>query len=94
MIGDMADAPSETPAAPIPLRAPPPEGEAVLEGDVVLNVAGEPVAFHLEVPDGPTTVEALLPVFQGLANEVARRGAAKAVADVGTITCRAGCGAC
>jgi len=90
----MADAPSETFAAPIPLRAPPPEGEAVLEGDVVLNIAGEAVAFHFEVPQGPTTVEALLPVFQGLANEVARRAASKVIADGGTISCRAGCGAC
>src|ERR1700722_12476548 len=94
MIGDMADASRETFAAPFPLRAPPPEGEPVLEGDVVLNVAGEAVAFHLEVPQGPTTVEALLPVFQGLANEVTRRAAAKAVADGQTISCRAGCGAC
>jgi len=93
MIAAMADAPAATPP-PIPLRAPPPAGEAVLEGDVVLNISGEAAAFHLEVPDGPTTLDALLPVFQGLSNEVARRSAAKAVAGGKTISCRAGCGAC
>jgi len=93
MIAAMADAPPEHPA-PISLRAPPPEGEAVLEGDVVLNIAGEPVPFHLEVPEAPTTLEALLPVFQGLSSEVARRAASKAMAAGEKISCRAGCGAC
>ncbi|HZZ87624.1 MAG TPA: YkgJ family cysteine cluster protein [Caulobacteraceae bacterium] len=89
----MADAPAPT-SPPIPLRAPPPPGEPVLEGDVVLNIAGEAVAFHLEAPDGPTTLEALLPIFQGLASEVARRAAAKAIDGGRKISCRAGCGAC
>jgi Fe-S-cluster containining protein len=93
MIAAMAEISAATPP-PIPLRAPPPAGEPVLEGDVMLNIAGEAVAFHLEVPDGPTTLEALLPVFQGLSNEVARRAAAKAVAAGEAISCRAGCGAC
>ncbi|HLY80239.1 MAG TPA: hypothetical protein VKQ70_12735, partial [Caulobacteraceae bacterium] len=81
-------------ARPIPLRALPPAGEAVLEGDFTLNIAGEAVAFHVEAPDGPTTLEALLPVFQGLSNEVARRAASKAAASGQAISCRAGCGAC
>jgi Fe-S-cluster containining protein len=93
MITGMAEDAPETPA-PIPLRAPSPAGESVLEGDFTLNIAGEAVAFHVEAPDGPTTLEALLPVFQGLANEVARRAAAKAIADGEKISCRAGCGAC
>ena len=89
----MAEAPSPTPE-PILLRAPPAPGEPVLEGDFALSISGEAAAFHVEVPDGPTTLEALLPVFQGLSNEVARRAAAKMVADGKTISCRAGCGAC
>jgi Fe-S-cluster containining protein len=93
MIARMADPPPDSPA-PIPLRAPPPDGQPVLQGDVVLNMAGEPVAFHLEVPEAPTTLEALLPVFQGLSSEVARRAAAKATAAGEQISCRAGCGAC
>jgi Fe-S-cluster containining protein len=93
MIAAMADAPAAS-LPPIPLRAPPPAGEPVLEGDVVLDISGEAVAFHLEVPETPTTLEALLPVFQGLSNEVARRAAAKAVAGGKAISCRAGCGAC
>jgi hypothetical protein len=93
MIAAMADVPAAS-VPPIPLRAPPPAGEPVLEGDVVLKIADEAVAFHLEVPEAPTTLEALLPVFQGLSNEVARRAAAKAVAGGKAISCRAGCGAC
>jgi len=93
MIAAMADASAPTPP-PIPLRTPPPAAEPVLEGDIVLSISGEAVGFHLEVPDGPTTLETLLPVFQGLSNEVARRSAAKAVAAGKAISCRAGCGAC
>jgi Fe-S-cluster containining protein len=93
MIGGMADASSATPE-PIVLRVAPPRGEPVLEGDIVLEISGEPVAFHLEVPSGPTTLEALLPVFQGLADAMAGRAAGKAVAAGETISCRAGCGAC
>jgi Fe-S-cluster containining protein len=93
MIAGMAeDAPATPP--PIPLRVSPPPGEGVLEGDFSLGISGEAVAFHVEAPDGPTTLEALLPVFQGLANEVARRAAAKAIAAGDKISCRAGCGAC
>lgn len=97
MIAGMAEAPPQPPAptpAPIVLRAPPAAGEPVLEGDFSLSILGEAVAFHVEVPDGPTTLEALLPVFQGLSNEMARRAAAKVVAEGETISCRAGCGAC
>jgi Fe-S-cluster containining protein len=93
MIVGMADITPET-AAPISLRAPPPQGEAVLEGDFVLNIKNEPVAFHVEVPAGPTTLEALLPVFQGISNELARRAATKVIAEGEKISCRAGCGAC
>ena len=89
----MAEDAQETPT-PILLRALPPAGEPVIEGDFSLSISGEAVAFHVEAPDGPTTLEALLPVFQGLANEVARRAAAKAIADGEKISCRAGCGAC
>jgi Fe-S-cluster containining protein len=91
MIASMADA--ATPV-PIVLRALPAAGEPVLEGDFTLGIAGDVAAFHVEVPDGPTTLEALLPVFQGLTNEIARRAAAKVAAAGETISCRAGCGAC
>jgi len=93
MIAEMSEAAPPTPA-PIQLRAPPAPGEPVLEGDLTLSISGDAAAFHLEVPDGPTTLEALLPVFQGLTNEIARRGAARVVAEGKSITCRAGCGAC
>jgi Fe-S-cluster containining protein len=93
MIVAMAEDALETPD-PIALRASLAPGEAVLEGDFTLSIAGEAVAFHVEAPGGPTTLEALLPVFQGLSNEVARRAAAKVIADGQTISCRAGCGAC
>jgi Fe-S-cluster containining protein len=93
MIADMAEGALETPS-PIQLRASTAPGEAVIDGDFTLSIAQDPVAFHVEVPAAPTTLEALLPVFQGLANEVARRAAAKAVADGAKISCRAGCGAC
>jgi Fe-S-cluster containining protein len=95
MIAGMADAPSETPAAaPIRLRAPAPQGEATIAGQVVLNIAGETLALDLEVPAASTTLEALLPVFQGLTSEVVRRAAERATATGATISCRAGCGAC
>jgi Fe-S-cluster containining protein len=93
MIAGMAEDPPPNPA-PIVLRAQPVADEPTLEGDFTLNVAGEAVAFHAEVPDGPTTLEALLPLFQGLSNEIARRAAAKVVAQGEKISCRAGCGAC
>jgi len=93
MIAGMAEAPPQTPA-PTLLRAPPSAGQPVLEGDFTLSISGEVAAFHIEVPDGPTTLEALLPVFQGLSNEIARRAAAKVMAKGKAISCRAGCGAC
>ena len=94
MIAAMAEPPAATPP-PISLRAPPHgNGKPAIEGDFTLSIAGEAVAFHVEVPDGPTTLDALMPVFQGLSSEVARRAAAKAVAAGASISCRAGCGAC
>jgi len=94
MIVGMAEAPPQSADPPIVLRAPPAVGEPVLEGDFALSISGEAAAFHVEVPDGPTTLEALLPVFQGLSNEIARRAAVKAVSAGERISCRAGCGAC
>lgn len=91
----MAGPSPQSAAPPIQLRAPPPaDGKAAIEGDFTLSIAGEAVAFHVEVPDGPTTLEALLPVFQGLSNEIARRAAVREIAIGKSISCRAGCGAC
>jgi Fe-S-cluster containining protein len=90
----MAGPSAQSDDPPTPLRAPPPDGAAVLEGDILLKIGDEAAAFHLEVPDAPTTLEALMPVFQGLANEVARRAAGRAIAGGEAISCRAGCGAC
>jgi Fe-S-cluster containining protein len=93
MIADMADPASKT-AAPILLRAPQLPGGAVVEGNFSLGISGEAVAFHVVAPEGPTTLEALMPVFQGLSNEIARRAALREAAAGKAISCRAGCGAC
>jgi hypothetical protein len=93
MIAAMAE-PSAAEPAPIELRAILAEGEAAIEGDLTLAISGEPVAFHVIAPGEPASLQALLPVFQGLSNEVARRAASKAIVGGRNISCRAGCGAC
>jgi len=79
---------------PIRLSARPPVGEPVVGGRVSVAIGGEPMIIDVEVPAGPTTLQAMLPVFHGLANLLVERAEARVAAEGRTISCRKGCGAC
>ena len=80
--------------APIRLSARPAEGEPVIEGRVSLAIGGEPMTIEVEAPAGPTTLEAVLPIFRGLTNLLVARAEARVTARGQAISCRKGCGAC
>jgi Fe-S-cluster containining protein len=86
--------PSSSLPTSIRLQVPTPPGEETLTGQVELKIAGVAVAFDLDIPAGPTGLEDLLPVFQGLADAVVSQGEARVAAQGRAISCRAGCGAC
>jgi len=85
---------SDPPEPPIRLAALPPDGEPWTQGRVSLAVSGEPMEIDVAVPTGPANLTTLLPVFQGLANAIVARGAARAEREGRAISCRAGCGIC
>lgn len=80
--------------ATVRLSAGNPDRDALISGQLVLVIGGEPVRLELLVPEGPVAVEDVLPIFQGLTDLFVTRGAAKAEAAGRTVSCRAGCGAC
>jgi Fe-S-cluster containining protein len=63
-------------------------------GRVQLRIGGEPVTVEVTVPEGPTPLGELLPVFQGLTNAVVELAVVRAGEEGRTVSCRAGCGAC
>ncbi len=76
------------------LSARPAEGEPVVEGRVSLAIGGRPLEIEIEAPAGPTTLEAVMPVFRGLTNLLVARAEARMEAQGKAISCRKGCGAC
>ena len=69
-------------------------GEACVTGRAQLRIAGEIMDFEITAPSGPASLEALLPIFQGLTDKVVSLGVARAAAAGEQVSCRAGCGAC
>jgi Fe-S-cluster containining protein len=67
---------------------------AVVTADVRLTIGEEPVQLAITVPEGPTRVGDLLPVFRGLANVVVGVGVRNVERQGARVSCRAGCGAC
>ena len=73
-----------------------PEESPTLTAQVKLAIAGKTLAIDLTVPNAPVRLDALLPVFQSLADAVIGRVVAGTTGPgTGrTISCKAGCGAC
>ena len=69
-------------------------GVSSVTGQVELRVADETLRIEITVPPGPTPVEPLLPVFNGLTNRLVEMAEASEAAAGRTVSCRAGCGAC
>lgn len=80
------------PGPALPLAAPT-RGETVT-GTVMLRVGGAVLPVEVTVPAGPTRLEALLPIFQGLASYLADQAEERQAAAGRPVSCRAGCGAC
>ena len=76
------------------LSASPSDGAPTATGRVVLEVGGEQIPVEMTVPAGPVAVEDVLPILQGLSSLFAARATAQVEAGGGTVSCRAGCGAC
>ena len=64
------------------------------QGKVRLPLGEDRLEVEVVEPSGPTSLEALLPVFQGLANAMTDIGVRRAEAAGERVSCRAGCGAC
>ncbi len=79
---------------PLTLAAPVADGAAAMSGTVTVRVGGETLSVSVTVPADPVPLAALLPVFQGLADNVVATAAARTAAAGRAVTCRAGCGAC
>ena len=77
-----------------PPETPPSQAEPTVAGRVRLRIAGEIVEIEVAAPAGPTSLEALLPVFRGLADKAVGIGLARAEARGERLSCQAGCGAC
>tara|TARA_R110000787_G_scaffold47286_3_gene114551 strand:+ start:1525 stop:2304 length:780 start_codon:yes stop_codon:yes gene_type:complete len=76
------------------LSASPSDGAPTATGRVVLEVGGEQIPVEMTVSAGPVAVEDVLPILQGLSSLFAARATAQVEAGGGTVSCRAGCGAC
>ncbi len=83
---------ADTQAAPgLTLAARLPPGTAVASGSFEMQLQGQAVPINVTVPAGATTMQPLLPIFQGLCDELVGRAAARMDKPV---SCRAGCSAC
>ncbi len=78
----------------IRLAAGDPERDDLVTGKVVLVLSGEPVHLELTIPSGQISVQALLPIVQGLSSLMAERASRRLEAQGKSVSCRAGCGAC
>lgn len=63
-------------------------------GEVTLNIGGEVVDLKIEAPGGPTTVQEMLPILQGLTDVYVTLASEKAEAQGRAVSCRPGCAAC
>jgi Fe-S-cluster containining protein len=59
-----------------------------------LKVWGDEIELEMTLPDGPTPLENLLPVFHRIADSLVDLGVERSAAEGRTVSCRKGCGAC
>ncbi len=85
---------AESAAALLVLKAAPVAGETLITGDIMLQIGSETIPAELTAPLTEASFEALLPIFQGIADALAERGAAREAAAGRPPTCRNGCAAC
>jgi Fe-S-cluster containining protein len=62
--------------------------------EVGMKIGDRPVQLRLTVPNGPTPMAAMLPLFHGLTNLIVGIAEENVVRNGEQISCRAGCGAC
>ncbi len=79
---------------PLVLSAAMPPGAEAVTGNVTIRLGDDMVPISVTVPNEPTTLEPLLPIFQGFLGAMSARAVAQVEAAGKTISCRAGCGAC
>ena len=65
-----------------------------LTGNVTIKIGGHPLSMQMTVPAWPVQIRRMLPVFQQMSDSFVGLGVDAAVAAGGTISCKAGCGAC
>ncbi len=65
-----------------------------ISADLNLSVGGKPLTIHLEVEQGLTGPEAILPFARELADKTLAVAVAKAVSQGKSISCQKGCSAC
>ena len=70
------------------------ESEEWVTGTVKLKLLGEPVEMEMTVPARPVKPHRMLPIFHGMTNAFVDQSVEVAEAAGGTISCKAGCGAC
>src|ERR1039458_10251722 len=61
---------------------------------VGMKVWDDEVEMELTLPEAPTRLESLLPVFQRVADSLVGLAAERAGAEGRVVSCRKGCGAC
>ncbi len=71
-----------------------PDGAAAMSGTVAVSAGGETLELSVTVPAGPARLDALLPLFHGVADAVVDGAAALAAASGRPVTCGMGCAAC
>lgn len=82
------------PADPFPLSATLVPGAQAATGNVTIRVGDDLIPIAVTVPTEPTSLEPLLPIFQGFLGLMSDRAVANVEHEGKTISCRAGCGAC
>jgi Fe-S-cluster containining protein len=64
------------------------------QANLQLTIVGTPVALSMPVPAGPARPRELLPPLREFADTVVQLGIRRAEEEGGTLSCKAGCGAC
>lgn len=63
-------------------------------GNVTIKIGDDLIPVTVTVPIEPTTLEPLLPIFQGFLGAMVDRAVGQAEAAGRAVSCKAGCGAC
>ncbi|KAB7644811.1 YkgJ family cysteine cluster protein [Polymorphobacter fuscus] len=86
--------PPEPSAEPLDLSATLVPGAPAATGNVTIKLGDDHIPIRVTVPVEPTTLEPLLPIFQGFLGAMVDRAVGQAAAAGLSVSCRAGCGAC